>query len=64
MQDSVLTLGEKIVLAARLAAIEHIRREIADSAMTQTDTPAANDVVYRQLADVFARALVGQRGAA
>ena len=28
MNDSVLTLGEKIVLAARLAAIEHVRQEL------------------------------------
>ncbi|MGN6505831.1 MAG: hypothetical protein ACTHM6_09730 [Tepidisphaeraceae bacterium] len=28
MADSVLNLGEKIVLAARLAAVEHIRQEI------------------------------------
>ena len=31
MNDSVLTLGEKIVLAARLAAIEHVRRELAQT---------------------------------
>ena len=28
MQDSVLTLGEKIILASRLAAIEHVRQEL------------------------------------
>jgi len=30
MSDSVLNLGEKIVLAARLAAIEHVRQVIAE----------------------------------
>ncbi len=30
MQDSVLNLGEQIVLAARLAAIEHVRQEIEE----------------------------------
>ena len=29
MDKSVLTLGEQIVLAARLAAIEHVRQELA-----------------------------------
>jgi hypothetical protein len=33
MQESVLNLGEKIVLAARLAAIEHVRQ-----AMTEQDS--------------------------
>lgn len=28
MTDSVLTLGERIVLASRLAAIEHVRQEL------------------------------------
>ncbi|MDB5327695.1 MAG: hypothetical protein JWM57_3264 [Phycisphaerales bacterium] len=28
MQDCVLTLGEKIILASRLAAIEHVRQEL------------------------------------
>ena len=28
MQKSVLTLGEKIILASRLASIEHVRQEI------------------------------------
>lgn len=28
MQNSVLTLGEKIVLAARLASVEHVRQEL------------------------------------
>ena len=31
--DSVLNLGEKIVLAARLASIEHVRQEIAAEAL-------------------------------
>ena len=30
MKDSVLTLGERIVLAVRLAAIEHVRQELAE----------------------------------
>jgi hypothetical protein len=30
MQESVLNLGEKIVLAARLAAIEHVRQALVD----------------------------------
>lgn len=65
MQDSVLTLGERIVLAARLATIEHVRRELADQAIARIDRPTPNDAVYGQLRDVFERALTGQlRGAA
>jgi hypothetical protein len=30
MQDSVLNLGEKVVLAARLAAIEHVRQMLEE----------------------------------
>jgi hypothetical protein len=30
MQESVLNLGEKIVLASRLAAIEHVRQAISE----------------------------------
>ncbi|MBC7783054.1 MAG: hypothetical protein H7144_04370 [Burkholderiales bacterium] len=32
MQESVLNLGEQIVLAARLAAIEHVRQEMEEGA--------------------------------
>ena len=38
MENSVLTLGEKIVLAARLAAIEHVRQEL--DAIGQRGNPA------------------------
>lgn len=30
MSESVLSLGEKVVLASRLAAIEHVRQVIAE----------------------------------
>ena len=65
MQESVLTLGERIVLAARLATIEHIRLEMADAELAAAYEPAINDASYRQLAEVFERALIGsERGAA
>jgi hypothetical protein len=35
MQSSVLTLGEKIVLAARLASIEHVRQELDALALSE-----------------------------
>ncbi len=31
MQDSLLNLGEKVVLAARLAAIEHVRQMLEET---------------------------------
>ena len=38
MQNSVLTLGEKIALAARLAAIEHVRQELDAATPRRTAT--------------------------
>lgn len=40
MQQSVLSLGEKLVTAARLAAIEHVRQEMAELSMKETSVPA------------------------
>jgi len=35
MQRSVLNLGEQIVLAARLAAIEHVRQEMEENGLRE-----------------------------
>ena len=59
MQESVLTLGERIVLAARLAAIEHVRREMEAAEPTpisQSDNPISADL-HKALSSVFRRAL-------
>ena len=48
MNDSVLNLGERIVLAARLAAAEHIRRELAE-ASAEPDAAAEDNQVLGKL---------------
>jgi len=65
MQDSVLTLGERIVLAARLAAIEHVRREMEAAEPTPIShaDPIKADL-HQALGNVFRRALRGELEAA
>lgn len=39
MSNQVLSLGERIVMAARLAAVEHIAQELAEQASEQPQIP-------------------------
>jgi hypothetical protein len=43
MSESVLNLGEKIVLASRLAAIEHVRQVIAEQDARQARLEHVHD---------------------
>jgi hypothetical protein len=43
MSESVLNLGEKVVLASRLAAIEHVRQVIAEQDARQNRLDHVHD---------------------
>ena len=51
MQNSVLTLGEKIVLAARLASIEHVRQELDAARRLDVQRQEASDRAVRSVGD-------------
>ena len=71
MKDSVLNLGEMIVLAARLGAIEHVRQELAEAQpereglvgdkptgfTDESEPPTLQAFVQRQVAAFFTQAV-------
>ncbi len=70
MNESVLNLGEKIVLAARLAAIEHVRQAIVEQDSRVKRLEATTDGLDAEDLQEFVRMkwrgfyAVAQRGAA
>ncbi|HEY0009947.1 MAG TPA: hypothetical protein VGB55_14565 [Tepidisphaeraceae bacterium] len=71
MKDSVLNLGELVVLAARLGAIEHVRQELAEPRpereglvgdeptgfTDESEPPTLQAFVHQRLANFFSHAV-------
>lgn len=51
MSQSVLSLGEKMVLASRLATIEHVRQALEDDAYRQQELNQIRDLLSPEGSD-------------